>query len=43
MDEQVAKAAGGRHIAEAAEILTKLILADTFTEFLTLPAYERLA
>ena len=42
MAEQVAKAGGSPHIAEAAEILTKLILTENFSEFLTLPAYERL-
>jgi malate synthase len=43
MREQVEKAAGRPHINEAAEILMGLMIGETFTEFLTLPAYERLA
>ncbi|MES1239847.1 MAG: malate synthase A, partial [Chloroflexota bacterium] len=36
-------AGGSGHRAEAAALLDALVLDDTFTEFLTLPAYERLA
>lgn len=42
--EELAKL-GGRHAAhyrEAADVLDELVRADTFCEFLTLPAYERL-
>ena len=35
-------ATGSGHLAEAAELLDRLVLEDDFTEFLTLPAYDRL-
>jgi malate synthase len=41
-DEEVAKIEGGGRLSEAVEILDELVLTDTFVEFLTLPAYERL-
>jgi malate synthase len=37
-----ASADSGARLAEAAELLDSLVLDDTFTEFLTLPAYDRL-
>ena len=44
LDEEIAKL-GGREkgqIGKAADLLDKLVLADRFEEFLTLPAYEQL-
>jgi malate synthase len=38
----VAAAPGPNRLAEAAELLDALVLDDTFIEFLTLPAYDRL-
>jgi len=43
-EEELARL-GGRdtaHYREAAEVLDDLVLSDSFVEFLTLPAYERL-
>ncbi|NJD26929.1 MAG: malate synthase A, partial [Chloroflexi bacterium] len=37
------EAAPGSRTAEAAELLDRLVLDDDFVEFLTLPAYDRLA
>ncbi|MDI3341299.1 MAG: malate synthase A [Sphaerobacter sp.] len=44
-DEELAKlgGAGTQRLGEAAEILDELVLSDTFVEFLTGPAYQRLA
>ena len=45
LDEEIAKL-GGREkgqIGKAADLLNKLVLADSFEEFLTLPAYDQLA
>ena len=45
-DEELAALAGGEtggsRLTDAADLLDRLVLEDDFSEFLTLPAYERL-
>ena len=38
----VAEGSWGARASEAAELLDQLVLSDEFTEFLTLPGYEKL-
>ena len=41
--EELAKLGGGQRFAESAELLDRLVLSDSFIEFLTFLAYEHLA